>query len=818
MAEENPQDKPKKSLFPSLIQAIRGVFSRSTLDKLQNNWSELKSRPKVLYGVGGGILAFILLLIALSLFRHYKAQSDHKEIIETETQLQKQREKVASNKNEDFANLPTIKGESTIPLSNEEEINALITKADLLYHQGQRQEALKIFSDISQQSSSIANHNLGVIKMHEHDYTGALKAFNQAIASKQNVSINAINAMVASFYLNNMDLYTRYLRLTMQSLPEVANQPIYAYAYSLGLYYGGHYFETLSTLNHSNSVIFKPMRQRLASKIYLLFGDTQNALNSLGEVATPKDDKALGLLYARLGHYREALRHLERYIDHFPHDLSTYMAKELIYLKMGNFPQASGALSFLQQQAKNDANKLKILSDTYPIAPILNARFFDIDTVRRDFWTNNFRQSIGLPIYRIFFYYAPFKLINVKKGLEAIQEGVFFVDTSGSKDFDGALKSIENGKNMSISDQYTIEALKEIGHSHLRSAMHQLKRALQVNPNNAVSHYNLGLVYAQLDDFNDASFHFRKSYHLDSHNILAGIFAVIAGRLNYEDMSVFLKNLTADFQAMDFSNKTDRAFLNSFIAYLNDASNDDLAWLSDVKKPLKIYYALNVAYANKAHNKDRLIQSFKALKIMQPDNMLTNLFYQMMLKYRADIKQMLEAYALLTNKSMNIEELVHGPLLARKMYIYLGFVTGLLNQQEQELTTRLSVTRDEDLSTDLMRMLGLLSIFQKKYEKAVGIFTFLIDKRKETSAEPLLLASLAYIALKRYGDAALLLEFAKTKLPGNYDVRYGLGLLYQRMGNFEASLNHFGAIKDSDFQSIYLDFAIQSPTAQKDFP
>ncbi|WP_104750443.1 tetratricopeptide repeat protein [Helicobacter cynogastricus] len=815
---EEPQNNPKKSLFPSLLQALKGLFSQATWGKFQNNWSELKSRPKLLYGVGGGILAFLLLIGALSLLVHYKTQSNHQEMIEAETQLQKQRDKVTSNANEDFANLPTLKEESAIPLSNEEEINALIAKADLLYQQGQRQEALKVFSDISHMSSSIANHNLGVIKMHEHDYTGALQAFNQAIASKQNTSVNAINAMVASFYLNNMDLYTRYLRLTMQSLPEIANQPIYAYAYSLGLYYGGHYFETLSTLNHSNSIIFKPARQRLAAKIYLLFGDAQNALDNLGEVATPKDDKALGLLYARLGHYQEALRHLERYADHFPQDLSVYMAMELIHLKMGNFPQASGVLNFLQQQTKNDANKLKILGDTYPIAPIVNARFFDIDSVRRDFWNNNFRRSIGLPIYRIFFYYAPFKLIDAKKGLEAIQEGVFFVDTSGSKDFDGALKSLENGKNMSMSDQYTLIALKEIGRSHLRSAVHQLKRALQANPNNAVSHYNLGLVYAQLDDFNDASFHFRKSYHLDSRNILAGIFAVVAGRLNYEDMSTFLKNLTIDFQAMDFSDKTERAFLNSFIAYLNDASNDDLTWLNSVKRPLKIYYALNIAYANKTHDKNRLIQSFRALQVMQPDNMLTNLFYQMMLKYRADIKQMLEAYALLTNKNMNIEELVHGPLLARKMYIYLGFVTGLLNQQEQELTTRLSVTRDEDLSTDLMRMLGLLSIFQKKYEKAIGIFTFLIDKRKEISAEPLLLASLAYIALKRYGDAALLLEFAKTKLPGNYDVRYGLGLLYQRMGNFEASVNHFGAIKDSDFQSAYLDFAIQPPTAQKDFP
>ncbi|WP_121021330.1 tetratricopeptide repeat protein [Helicobacter vulpis] len=815
--QNNEKNSKNKAGLASSFQALRSVFSHTTFERITNTLSVIKQHYKLIIAVGGGLLALILLIVGTSVAIHYKHRNERKELLETEGQLQKEREKSNANQDEDFAYLPTLQEGNAIRLSNEEAINALIAKADILYQQGQRQEALNIFNDISRLSSSIANHNLGVIKMREHDYTGALSAFNNAIESGQNTSVNAINAMVASFYLNNMDLYTRYLKLTMQHLPEIANQPVYAYTYSLGLYYGGHYFETLSTLNHSDSTMFKSARQRLASKIYLLFGDAQNALDNLDAVATPKDQKALGLLAARLGRYDEALEHLKHYSEQFPEDMSTFMAMEIIYLKMGNLIEASRVLGFLGQQSANNAHKLKILSDTYPIAPVLNARFFDINTVRRDFWTNNFKGSIGLPIYRIFFYYAPFNLIDVKRGLAVVQAGVSFVDTNGDKDLESALQVLNTGKDMSTSDQYTLRALKDVGQSHLRSALRQLKLALQANPNNAVSHYNAALIYAQLEDFNHASFHFKKSYYLDSRNILAGIFAVLAGRLNYEDTDMFLKKLTTDFQNMNFNNKVQRAFLHSFIAYLNDASNDDLSWLSHVHKPLKIYYALNVAYAHKAHDKQRLVNSFKALQTMQPNNMLTNLFYEMMLKYRADIKQMLGAYAFLTNKNMNVEELIHGPLLARKMYIYLGFITGLLNQQERELTLRLSATQDPDLSTDLMRMLGLISIFQKKYEKAISLFNFLIDERKEVDAEPLMLGALANIAMKRYSDAALILEFAKTKLPGNYDVRYGLGLLYQRNGNLEASLNHFGVIKDNKFQSNYLDFVIKAPTNREDF-
>ncbi|WP_120944918.1 tetratricopeptide repeat protein [Helicobacter labacensis] len=816
MVDDN-NNNANKSKFGVSLQSLKQVFSHTAFEKITNSLAGIKEHPKLAIGVGGGVLVLVLLILGISVAIHHKHRSERKELLEAEGQLQKERERSNASQDEDFARLPTLQEGSAIRLSNEEQINALIAKADILYQRGQQQEALNIFNDISRLSSSIANHNLGVIKMREHDYTGALVAFNNAIKSGQNTSVNAINAMVAAFYLNNMDLYTRYLKLTMQHLPEIANQPVYAYTYALGLYYGGHYFETLSTLNHSNFTLFKSARQRLASKIYLLFGDAQNALDNLDAVSTPKDQKALGLLAARLGDYDGALGHLKRYSDQYPEDMSAFMAMEIIYLKMGNLIEASRMLDFLNQHSANDTHKLKILSDTYPIAPILNARFFDINTVRRDFWKNNFKESIGLPIYRIFFYYAPFNLIDVKGGLTAVQEGVSFVDTNGAMDLQSALKALDTGKDMSTSDQYTLIALKDVGKSHLRSALRQLKLALQANPNNAVSHYNAALIYAQLEDFDHASFHFKKSYYLDSRNVLAGIFAVLAGRLNYEDTQMFLKRLTTEFQAMNFTSKTQRAFLHSFIAYLNDASNDDLSWLSHVRKPLKIYYALNIAYAHKAHDKQRLVESFKALQAMQPDNMLTNLFYEMMLKYRADIKQMLGAYAFLTNKHMNWEELVHGPLLARKMYIYLGFITGLLNQQERELSLRLSATQDPDLSTDLVRMLALISIFQKKYEKAVSLFNFLIDERKETDAEPLMLGALANIALKRYSDAALILEFAKTKLPNNYDVRYGLGLLYQHNGNLEASLNHFGAIKDRDFQSTYLDFIIEPPTNQEDF-
>ncbi|CCF82043.1 PUTATIVE TRANSMEMBRANE PROTEIN [Helicobacter bizzozeronii CCUG 35545] len=150
--------------------------------------------------------------------------------------------------------------------------------------------------------------------------------------------------------------------------------------------------------------------------------------------------------------------------------------------------------------------------------------------IRRDFWQTNFRGSIGLPVIRILFYYAPFKLVESKKALGSIQEGVFFVDTTGKQDFDKAITLLQKGKNIGIADQHTIMGLRDLSKWHLRAALHDFKQALEANPNSATSHYNIGLIYAQLEDYHSASFHFKKAYYLDNGNVLGGSFCRLSSQ------------------------------------------------------------------------------------------------------------------------------------------------------------------------------------------------------------------------------------------------------------------------------------------------
>ena len=105
-------------------------------------------------------------------------------------------------------------------------------KASLLYEQGQKDEALHLFDKAASFSQGIASHNLGVIKFKEKDFNGALDLFDSSIASKENASVSAIDALVSAYHLQDEDLYYHYLKIARDTLYKDYKKSFYSYAYS----------------------------------------------------------------------------------------------------------------------------------------------------------------------------------------------------------------------------------------------------------------------------------------------------------------------------------------------------------------------------------------------------------------------------------------------------------------------------------------------------------------------------------------------------------------------------------------------------------
>ncbi|STP05050.1 tetratricopeptide repeat protein [Helicobacter acinonychis] len=808
-AEKETPLKGIHSKIPSFKQALE-----QTLNKIKNSknfFKQLLHNKKRLYITLGVLVLLIALIAALSLLIGHKKESQPTSLqantpnaaSETPNKTNTTTEAEGQIENLD---LPDLIGKDSLKRSDENQVDAMIQKASILYEQGQKDEALHLFDKIASFSQGIASHNLGVIKFKEKDFNGALDLFDSSIASKENASVSAIDALVSAYYLQDADLYYHYLKIARDTLYKDYKKSFYSYAYALKSYYAEEYFEALSPLMHPNSNAFLKPNARLASKLFLMFKDEANAYKQLQKSADIQDELSLGLLQARLGNYKQALQHLQHYLHNYPKDLNALMALELVGLKMGDTLKASEALK-LASHTKEDS---VLANSFYPIKPTINPVFLDKEKAKERFWNTQYFEGKRDFIYRLLFYYAPFKVLDSKETLGVIEEGLFLLDSDTQKDLEGASLAFKRGRLMAIADKNALKGLKELEKKRLKKALGFFNLSLKNSPNNALLHYNAGLIYAQLEDYYKAYFHFLRAFHLNSADYLSAIFAILASHFTHEDTTEFLREITESFYSQDFSSPTQKALLSSLIAYLNYRTNWDMDWLKNAPKKLPFYYALEAVFAKESKDKKLMVQSFGNLKKMLPNDLISNIFYEIVSYYDASIRHTLSIYTLLDSHKISWDQTMLGPILGRNFYAYMGFMVNDLDKQEKLLEQKIASLEESEAPNDWLDNLALVSLFQGKYEKASALYQNLIDGLKDNEARLKILASLAYIAQNNYDSAALWLELGKLDEPNNENIRYALGLLYQRKGDLKSALNHFLAIKTSDFFSPYFDFEIDT--------
>ncbi|PAF48202.1 hypothetical protein BKH46_02210 [Helicobacter sp. 12S02634-8] len=698
--------------------------------------------------------------------------------------------------------LPSLpKLEPKVPSINDKSLDNLIKKANLLYHSGDRSEALNIFRNIASFSQSIANLNLGVIKFKEQNYADAITSFERSIASGENASLSAIDAMVSAYYLQRPDLYTHYLKLANSHLSDSAHEPFYSYLYALIQYYNGYYFEALSPLLNPNSDSFSAPSHRLASKIFLIFNDNYNALLQLQEAATPQDYKSLGLLHARIGEYSKAKSYLYQYLSTHPRDLPTLLALQIIDLKMGNFSAAANTLDAIA----NDKTQFQKALTIYPIKITLNRSLFDVNLAQEEFWNRNFETQEKIP-YKIIFYYAPFRVFDAKKALSIIREGGIFSDIRNIQE---AKNILIQGGTISAINENIAKALIKLSKNNIRGALTDLLHSAKSNPNHAVLHYNLGLIYAQMGDFQKAYEHFLRAYHLNTYDITSGLFAIMAANFIHQDTSRILHQISQDFESIPFDSPTEKKFLSSFIGYLTNNISDDMDWINQSPQKYPIHYALKAAYG--IHNKDKtqIIQAFSELKALYPKDIVSNILLELAHNYDTNLKQVaLKLYNLFLSDRFDLNSVYYGPAFARELYVYIGFITGSLQTQESLLDKKL--ISQTDIPNGIIQAIALINIYQHKFEKAYTLYNTLIENLKEDDAHTRFMGAVAAVGAGHPENAVLLLQLSKMDTPTNYESRYALGLLYQEVGNFRAAANHYNSIAASNFKSEYFDFDIDT--------
>jgi tetratricopeptide (TPR) repeat protein len=789
--EENSNEPKKKKIDFSKIT--------NTLNKAKNTSQEFVSQNtrNILTYLIYALVLILIIVIVYILFQQIKDENKEKE-----------KALIDASKLEEAKKVGFIDTKET-------QVEEMIRKANLLYSQGNKIQALRLFEEIATYNASLSYYNLGVARLKKNDYKEALKAFDQAIINKEHICVSAINAAVCSQSLNEPHKVKAYLDLAYQYLPEELDSPLYGYYYSLIHFYKKNYLESLSALEHQTSNYFSEYKNMMKSRVYLHFENYKKSANSLTKGLEENDKVNLGLLYAKNGELELAKKTLLEALEttdltkiktqkeknlHMNHEYSV----ALVDLKLGNIHEAGSRLHEIF--SKYESN----VTETWDIDLSLKDSLFDVQEAQKAFAKEV--ELDRLTNAQVLFYFAPYKVFDAKNTISLIRKGsstIFYDDISE------ATKYLSKGAKYSDTNKYILLAMKEIVNKRIRNANRILREVADANPKHAILHYNLGLTYAQLGDMASANQHFIRSYHLNARDYPSGIFALITGKLigkNMEQLSeVVVENLSLE------NNSELTNFHNALIDFNNDNFPALNKWIEHLtKEQQKDTFYLALALVSSAIlDKEKQTKEFSDKLLEQlPSDLLVHLLH--MYSYFKDMpikefsKEVINYFQsenyFRENANKALYDFYYGARVTQEMFIQFHLLTGYLEPLQTKLEHQLSIELDNP--EGILQALALTQLFNNSYEIAYNNYNRLIEEHNVKDSRTLFLGGIAGIASKHYANAIALFELARLKNSRNMETRYGLGLLYLEAKNFAAAGIQYKKFDKTYFNSHFFNFNV----------
>ncbi|WP_024954338.1 hypothetical protein [Sulfurospirillum arcachonense] len=670
----------------------------------------------------------------------------------------------------------------------------MIKKANILYERGNKKEALTVYKRISTFNEAISYYNIGVAKLKEKAYKESLDSFKKAIDNEEQRCVSAINAAVCALHLGKQNLFKYYIDLAYTYLPMESNAPLYSYYVGLINYYKGYYYESLAALSHASSSYYNYEQDYLASKILSSININTQAINRLEKSAKTNDAFTLGLLYARIGEFKAAKKYLLAANGNTEHPLHVKTALALVYNKLGELPNSAKIMNELYKQYNEKATKI------YPIRVTLKDSLFNVNIAQEEFDKALFFDDKRT--YSLLFYFAPFKVFNAKQTINFIRKGSMnvFIDEIGP-----ALSYLKQSSTMSKVNISISSGIKKALNHHTEQANQIFLKMIDTYPKHSILHYNLALTYAQIGDFSKAYKHFAKSYHLDNNNYTAGAFAIMCGKLIRTDIEKLKEDVKASITSEDQLEKS-----NLFISLVHLTENNQLSltrWLEHKKEKTPLNLIFDTIIAQKIFNEKAYRQKATLLKSVLPRDIMANIINFNVKHKKTDIKKYAKGIQIDFKKlDLDYNSFYYGPRIVKESYIKLLQIGGLLYHERNRLIKKMELEKTDVAA--IVQTLAYTNIYTHNFEEAYVLYNQLIDELKKTDSETIFLAAVASIGAHHVENAVALLELSKLTNPKNLEARYGLGLLYQEIENWEGATIQYNKIDDSNFESKYFAFKI----------
>ena len=682
------------------------------------------------------------------------------------------------------------------------QLEIMIKKANLLYTQGNKKEALHLFKQIAIHSESISYYNLGVARMKNEQFDSAFNAFKKAIKQNDKVCVSAINSAVCALKLGNDKLHKYYIDLASANLQNEHDSVLYSYYKSLIEFYKGRPLEALSSLHHQSSQYFKEEQDYLRAKIAFNLNDSLQASTFLEQVINDDDLGTLGMLYARLGNLELAKKTLLKALKGGYDKIKNSLALAHIYLKLGSVQEASGIYKNIYDTHLDNYTQI------YPVKVSLNPEQFDLKKAR-DIYKNVAYYDDARNL-EILLHFAPYKIFDALNTVSIIKKGsanIYIDDIKSAQQY--LLKSTRYSKV----NQVIASAINDALNHKLQVALKKLLAIAKKYPKHAILNYNVGLTYAKLGNLKMSYQYFHHSYNLDAKNYYAGIFSAMTGKLigraSAKQQQLFRENLSKEIETSDI------ALIKAISSFMDKSYPAVIQWSEDQKLSSSMEFAL-ILLTTKRLNRQKLSENFakKLVEHSQKDVLAQMIYIHSHYKDLADKDFAITTLDYLKPFKLSLHDIFYGSHITQQFFIEYTFLTGHLFDLGEKLQQQLSVENKNVIA--IMQALAHTNIYLEKFEKAYVFYNKLIDEHKQRDSNTLFYAALAATGSNHHGNAIALLELANLKNRFNQESRYGLGLLYLENKNYNAASTQFSKVIVNDFKSRHFTFDIDSKSIGND--
>ncbi|MBL3519857.1 tetratricopeptide repeat protein [Arcobacter lanthieri] len=375
--------------------------------------------------------------------------------------------------------------------SNENlEIQVDFNKAVLLFKKNEYEDALKLFNKTSEVFEAPSLLNIGIIYYKQNKKEEAINTFKKIYSKKTNLINQPYSFISSCYYLFLITKDDKYM-LDLVTIFQNSNK--------------------LSEYNELITGIKDAILKELANR-YLYIKDYENALAALNAMSYSLDFKK-AMIYVKLNNFARAskilkkLKEEERDKDLLDKILwvSTY-----VELKQNRFEDVKENLDFIS------ANKNFKLNTKMPFEIFFNKDLYSPKDYLNQILKFNEDRKI-----EFIYYFAPFVFSDSKEIIYDSVKGFIY----------GEDNSVENLESMVDYNTKFVNLVKK--DPIIR--VNELKKLIK-SDSKAYVYYNLGLSYAQIDDFSNAYINFEKAYKLSPGNRLYAIMYFITA--NYLNVSL----------------------------------------------------------------------------------------------------------------------------------------------------------------------------------------------------------------------------------------------------------------------------------------